>query len=785
MNINSLELIKDLIKEDLLFLDKTNMKQANINKYKEFKDKYLELNDKVLLAFKNDDEAYSLKWEYARISASLDFYLKFLNGSRQILDYQINLIKEHIEDILNTLTPTNYEEKNKELEELKSFYQDTLSNALSSFTIKELLSEINYTIYKYKLNDLVYDDTKDTSSFLKFVLEDIEQVLNDEAIEENIKKRLQKYLVDVNIILPKINEVILLINIANNHEKIKDNELDKRLNVTIYKESDIKADYVEPGEEIKELAKEKAFNKKIGYENALEEFLDYPLNAKEYIAEYIISLNAPRENFAAFLNILEFLKTKGFNDFIYLFKALFVRYKSEGLDILMMFDKYPYERDCTVIAYKDKIWSHNLTHYIMRSNNDYLIKWIVIERNDNFFDYDFIDFLVKNNKTNTLELLVNSNNKTIKLEYIKVLLDNNKDVSYLVEKLDYETLVYLSIEYKKKVVDYIKDENIKDKITENIYLVLDHTFLRYDYIGDKYDAYYQSKNSQYGIDIEKIIDNYADARLDWEHMIFIADKEKDYDLKNKICIALYLNQKDLFWELNKKLNLVNPVFAKRIIEEVPSSVADFMSYLNRHDILEVPMDIFCDAYETKMQEEGFSLNDTITKILGSNSDNKDKALFLLYIANKGLITNEILMYYTSFFRDFYILGINNSKDKYLKASFLSKIIANDKLFKDYNLLFLTDKELMEIKEDKKVSEEVKDLRLRKYYWDLIKLIENVPENIKKQIVVYIAKSNLKEHINYIKTNYPAYLDILIENISDIEINSELLKDYENNMIGRK
>ena len=102
------------------------------------------------------------------------------------------------------------------------------------------------------------------------------------------------------------------------------------------------------------------------------------------------------------------------------------------------------------------------------------------------------------------------------------------------------------------------------------------------------------------------------------------------------------------------------------------------------------------------------------------------------------------------------------------------------------MILLTNKELEEVKNQISTSDGEKanylDAKLRRYYWDLIKLMEVLSGVERRRIALYIARSNYAEHINYIATNYGEYLDLLMENVADYGIRASLMNANSSPMV---
>jgi len=116
------------------------------------------------------------------------------------------------------------------------------------------------------------------------------------------------------------------------------------------------------------------------------------------------------------------------------------------------------------------------------------------------------------------------------------------------------------------------------------------------------------------------------------------------------------------------------------------------------------------------------------------------------------------MSFASNLNPLFIKAVINAKEPYLRASYASKLYYLNA--SEWNIIFLTDREKTELLSSEE-NNDAKDLKLRKYYGDLLKLLSVTPINIKNRIAIEIAKSSIEEYINYIVTRYPELIDILL------------------------
>lgn len=274
--------------------------------------------------------------------------------------------------------------------------------------------------------------------------------------------------------------------------------------------------------------------------------------------------------------------------------------------------------------------------------------------------------------------------------------------------------------------------------------------------------------------------NHYQSRLNWQHLYVLSKKlsDKEQEEFNKY---FYLGDKKLFFDTVKS---IKHDFALNMILEYPESVVDFLKYLFSKEIINLPsttLDIFVNYYEKKINQENIDLNDrvhnTLSKFVAYYEDAKDMVELLAYIMAKGLINNEILMYaktvsFASNLNPLFIKAVINAKEPYLRASYASKLYSLNA--SEWNIIFLTDREKTELLSSEE-NNDAKDLKLRKYYGDLLKLLSVTPINIKNRIAIEIAKSSIEEYINYIVTRYHELIDILLENIEDNNLYKSIME----------
>ncbi|MDE5539147.1 MAG: hypothetical protein K2J20_01525, partial [Bacilli bacterium] len=396
-------LLQEAIRNDLMILESSNLRQANNDKYLEFKAKYESLNQQSLIVkTRRDNEGLttdskdmdSLLWKWARISASFDIYMSYEGGYEDIVKYQRDKTKITFQRLYLKLDSTNYQEIAEQLQDSLNLYQSVSEVSLNSNEVQDLINKLKYQIYKYKLNDYVYDAGANYQSFLPFVIEDINKLIAESKVSGYIKEELQKYLFDVNLITSDFNRVARLINIATSGRRMSKTDIENYLSRTLYKESDLEKEYQAPSDEliIKQyleydkllIAIQKALNKTNDKLNVIA--LIFKQN--KY---YLIPPNPE------FINML---RENGCDNFKYIAEAMFddinllIKLRN---DLVKTNPQYIYDIDCAVIAHANELSVSDLIKYISVTNNHYLINYVLRSGKKEYFNANLRNYALKTN----------------------------------------------------------------------------------------------------------------------------------------------------------------------------------------------------------------------------------------------------------------------------------------------------------------------------------------------------------------------------------------------------
>lgn len=865
--------LKKLLSADLQALESSGLEYANPERFLEFKNGYLKLSNEIARyeeQYRDGVTPYSVveavRNIWSGLGPSFDMYMDGW-GYKEITEHKSHQIKNVINDIINKMNYDNYDKMQDELNATLTLYKDTLGDSVITEEIRALLERFNYQILKYKLRVNVIDDSN-INRYISFILEDIKSILNDSKVSLNIKKELQKYFVDRELVRNNFKIVMILINLGITKKQVTDEELKDSLAEMYYRAQDIVPEYHEPSKKIIGDAGSTAIDdigKCYRYESK-----ECPV--KETVPMVLIK-EIKRNNIydnpdSKMLKIyMEQLIEKDFKDIKYLAEALIVNdcfawFMALRLGIYNLGKNYDYEFDCVIMAYCDKISPDKIARYIAISENKYLIDYIIRKKNIKCFSKLFIDYAIFHNNRYLLSFIDDNSNlllkeilasefdikykrlainkylsdeaisETTKKEHLVIIyktLLTEVDFSLkriIIESLltfnDAEIIIYLlRIVYlcfnrgdgvlvhverdvplvidtipagnlKEMVLDYLydikKDLNniLIPRDLKNIALNGEREQLSNEFIASCNDftaAYITNNTDSFEFDVMEMIKFHYKARLNWPRLIENLSNLTESQ-KLEFYKYLYFGNRELYFKMAQLPNIHD---AREMVEEYPQSVVDFLQFMSVSDIANLPMStlaIFAEFYEQQLSSNNLSVDDKIRNCLATKTNdlNEEKAL-LTFIAFNGLMNHEIMFYYLNridlpySFANLILLAIKNAQNSYLKASFLAEFrdCNNNIADEEINMVLLNKNELAALLNDIK-NPEAQELKIRRYYGSLLKLLSKVSKNMQYRIIKEIAKSNIREFILNIKINYPDFLPLLIDNISDISIASELISD---------
>lgn len=294
-----------------------------------------------------------------------------------------------------------------------------------------------------------------------------------------------------------------------------------------------------------------------------------------------------------------------------------------------------------------------------------------------------------------------------------------------------------------------------------------------------FEAYYMSSKKLYASEYLDLARQFGNSRLNWGNILIKWDNS--YNLQYEELLRLfYKNNRSEFLKIVEVKSL-NKCLVKELISEIPSAIRDFISLLDMSEILElgtITKEAFVSYYEEEMAQGKISITDKTNLVLGS--DNKEDILKLLvYIWIKGLLNADILIYKDKLkpYIPLILDGLRNIQNAYLKPSYiLSLTDGMDIISEEYgSIMFMTENDKNEILNSNEDSR-IKNIRMRKYYGDLLKLLKKAQGSIFAKIVLEIAKSKIKEYIVYLRDNYPESIDIILSYITDIDILNIIIED---------
>lgn len=857
MEYQSLKILHELISHDLNVLESSNLNQANPEKYQEFKKAYYDLHRKVVL-YQNSSDAsritinanttLGLKWDFAKTSSKFDFYMGFLGGSKEILNYQIEKIKGNIEGIIQDLNKDNYKEVKRKMNDALQLYQNILDKAVSTKEIQDLVSKVHYQIYKYQVEEFLVP-SYDISLFIPLVYEDMSKILDSDA-SGIIKEELNKYFLDASLVKKYFNQIVMLINMAKSNPNVSRQELEEKLNIRLYQEDDIKLEYKGIDHGLKTYADSNFFKDLESFYYAIYlQCKEKEINLKE--AAPVVLYYFVRCNYHNYELLVHLLEEYHYTDIQYLCEAIIWEYAYAAMSIFTHLKNefarigknYDYEMDCAIIAQKEKIEPKSLVEYALKNHVEYLINYILTSDNlellvsfyletKSQMAKEKIEYLLRHDKITT-EVLNDLPVEDFKDAIINAFKDRNNE--------EIEELLLFS--YSEEKINWLVEEMLKSHDFEDffqyIYQKIDEGIMGAKFISIKknfgFESLYYNRLfhfSQSEIDSMSPLGAYCVSmdfslddcsydiflyflkkfylyKLDWQNIMKVC-KLRKFDTRD-VYKYFCLGNREEFMQYYKEhdINLDSHFFLE-IIKSDESVVSDWLEFLSVDDILSLPkstLNIFVKYYEEKLKDEHIILKDKIAQVFSKEVDSYDEnpelIYLFVYIVYNGLFDEDILFYIDNFifipdFEKLLYKSIENSRDSYLKVHYVLKIAEKyysilstcydltiqekyDSIFTHLqDFIFMDDESILELKNN---NDEFSNLKLRKYYGDLLRLLnkeDKIEEKLKIRIILEVVKSGIHEYIFYLKEHYPEYLELILSNIDDASLYQSLV-DYNGSM----
>ena len=836
MEYQSLKFLHELISHDLSVLESSNLNQASPEKYQEFKRAYYDLQRKVVL-YQNSSDAssitinsntiLSLKWDFATLSSKFDFYMGFLGGAKEILNYQIEKIKENMESIIQGLNKDNYKEVKRKMEDALLLYQNILDKAVSTKEIQDLVSKVQYQIYKYQVEDFLVPNY-DITSFIPFVYEDMREIL-DSDVSNIIKEEMNKYFLDASLVKKYFNQIVMLINMAKSNPHVGRQELEEKLDTKLYQEDDIKPEYKGIDNSLNDYANSHYFKDLESFYYAI-----YVQCKKEEIhfkeIAPIVFRFFMQHGYYNYELLVNLLNEYHYTDIKYLCEAIICEFSYQSLSVsthlknefARIGQNYDYEIECAIIAQKERIKADELVQYVLKNHSSYLINYILTSENLKLLEQFYletksqeakekIEYLLRHDKI-TSEVLNDLPIDDFKDAIIDAFKDrSNEEIeeflcSFCVEKLNWLVEELLKSNYFDDFFQYIyqkvDDGNIKAKFLRMEY----GSYLSYKPYSFYYNqsqinlmnpigAYYISKNVSSLDDCGYFeflyfLEKFYPYKLDWQNLMKVC-KLREFDTRN-VYKYFCLGNKEEFMQYYKEQDInFDSHFFLEVIKSDEFAVSDWLEFLSVDDILSLPnstLNIFAKKKEKKLDREHLTLKDKINQIFSKKGYVYDEYIelipLLVYIMHTGLFDEDILFYIDNFisFPDFQKLlfkAIENCRESYIKAHYVLLIGKHfpSIFIHRIDLIFMDRDSIQKLKES---DDEISYLKLRKYFGDLLRLLDKVDESIKIRIIKEIASSNIKEYICYLKEHYPEYHDLILSNIHDAYLYQSFI-DYNGSM----
>lgn len=835
MEYQSLKFLHELISHDLSVLECSNLNQASPEKYQEFKRAYYDLQRKVVL-YQNSSDAssitinsntiLSLKWDFANLSSKFDFYMGFLGGAKEILNYQIEKIKENIESIIQGLNKDNYKEVKRKMEDALLLYQNILDRAVSTKEIQDLVAKVHYQIYKYQVEDFLVPNY-DITSFIPFVYEDMQEILDSDAVSFLIKEEINKYFLDASLVKKYFNRIVMLINMASNPH-VSRKELEEKLDTKLYQEDDIKPEYEEVAKDILTEVRERYIDNMEWFYDSIYLYCDFHNIDKKHVAPlFFASVKTLQLDYDSLVRILN---KYGYTNIKFLGEAIISFFVFLSISVLMdlkdafarIGQNYDYEIECAIIAQKERIKADELVQYVLKNHSSYLINYILTSENLKLLVQFYLETKSQEAKEK-IEYLLRHGKITSEVfnelpieDFKNAIIDAFKDRSN--DEIE-EFLLSFSVEKLNWLVEELLKSNYFDDFFQSIYQKVDDgsikaTFLKMGYgsylsykpysfyynqsqinLMNPIGAYYVSKNVSSLDDCGYFeflyfLEKFYFYKLDWQNLIK-ACKLREFDTRG-VYKYFCLGNKEEFIQYYKEhdINLDSHFFLE-VIKSDENAISDWLEFLSVDDILalnESTLNIFVKYYKEKLESEHLILNDKINQVFCKKGYAFDEYIefisLLVYIMHTGLFDEDILLYIDNFisipdFQKLLYKAIENSRESYLKVHYVLKI--GEKYISIFahckEFIFMDEKSILELKNN---DDEFSYLKLRKYFGDLLRLLDKVDEELRIQIIKEIVKSGIHEYIFYLKEHYPKYWDFILNNIDDACLYQSFI-DYNGSM----
>lgn len=804
------QIIMDEINSDITKLENSGISLTDLEKYNYFKEQYaslkrslLEYANEMQLSGKNYDYdlPMNLKTRYAKLTVEFSYYLETI-GNKKIYDYRVSKILEKIEELLAKLNRDNYRDISESLDEKLSFYSKIDKVLLEDDRIKNVLTLIYYRLFKYKISDYEIDDICNFNLYLPFIVEDINKILDSSDIPSWLKDKLTLYLLDSKAIINDIVKVILLINIGLNNENLTEEEFLKLASKQYYRVSELQKRYVLPSQEMQKDIIGKLSGRKI------EDILQYFQGGKK---EYIVDVLATYFRFYANDVMSYVIVVEQARECIRdLGEALI---SNNSIDILKQFRRKHFidtsfylDLDMAVIACLKDLSADEVAEYIILTQNEYLINYIIKSGNKAYFTNELIQWAINNNIPKLVNFINDNNVFTVDValafiyekidEFLKRAIEKvlaTKDINIISKFMDkiafniYHDVILL-------MINSINDNELKEQIIAYAYQATDKyygTFM--EIIVEKirlkgpsetlknlniFEAYLLSDNLDLISSVSyivQLIQTFYTSRLKWSEILSIMKKHNEVFLVYKY---LYLGNKRLFFELVK----VDKALALYITKEVPDSLSDFIDYLLPDEILNLPEESIhkcASALDKELKDKDITFN---TYLIQALQDEKLFVRAMIYIINYGILDSKIICYlkgvafkkedgnnncnnYTSMILE----AIKKTKHSYLRPSLILFALDNLEVKEnliDWNIILMSDCEIEDLINNQDINSEAKNLRLSKYCGDLLKLFDKVSYQTQISIINTILKLGNPEYLKFIITKYPIFKEFILASISD-------------------
>lgn len=776
---------------------------------------------------------------FSSVGAVFDFYMEEF-GNREIATLHFNEITEKLENIYGRLTADNYLALEDEFNEALKLYDGKIKNVVDVSKLEDLIVKFRYQLFLHKLREHIVDDKLSINCLLVMLASDIDAILADPEVSDAIKEELEKYAFDIDLIRDKLQTVLALVNLGLHQKDANAEDVAEELSAQYHYASQIQKEYYKNEELKTKLTQTKGITEiYLGHKAKFEEYIPEAIAIyarREGFNIFDVFDTLHRCEFKSVKCLIEALITNGIYSEVdtlgSIIRAEYPQYiDSFDRALITLRNDIPMNRLHNFIIMTGNDFFFNWLY--QNGQDEELMKlftFLPASMQRKLLERKLSKATTDAEKQAILLSFMKEEVCKIRKDIIIKLLEY-KQAKLIIEALD--ALILLKRDNLKEelmsLLALIEDEKIKAEVldyyfeqTKNPYsnaakllsvsLVNNMCLKRDSQEHSEIDTYNVLEIYQYSRIVEEgnvlyFVQKYYKEKLDWEHILESAFKLDDEDYFTVIMYC-YLGARDYFIN-NVDLSLRSLI--PFLLNHIPESIIDIIVCLSPLQMAELDsnvLEIFATSYEQKMAQENQNLNDKMDFVICSNYKPAETKELLAYIMHRGLLNPMFMFHFKQelFSQDgaaelapgspVMIRALNNISDKTQKVGLFAEALngrpfspmPEDVLYlarkmnvlrEDFNFdtIFLSEKDLEDIKNDYTQDEGLKIARIQKYYSELLKIMPLVPLDIQMRIALQIARSGIVEYMLYIKSNYPNYAPIILSHVTDGET-YDILSNFE-------